>query len=349
MTAENLPTTRRRVLRGTALTGVGLLAGPVVGGARGQSDPNSDAVDLTEWLAKTDDADSVTDWRGMDAVTIQVGAAGNGGAFAFGPPVAQVDPGTTVTWAWTGKGGSHNVVDVDGAFGSDLHDAADATFEYVAGDEGVFRYECSPHSAMGMRGALVVSDVSVTLPEASGGDSGGSGGDGGTPTEDSSLGPMRDFDGWLDDTDNYRGVADERGQSEVTVEVGADGNGGAFAFEPAAVHVDPGTTVVWEWVSGDAAYDVVDETLGYASEQASTPGHTFATRFDGHGESRYDCTKYSDRGMRGVVVVGDGAEKRLTTRGNLAAVGAAGAAVTPLALGVRYHFQNVSEWRESDE
>ena len=341
MTGECYHTTRRRLLRGTAMAGVGLLTLPVVGRARGQTE----AVDLTEWLAKTDGAGSVTDWRGMDAVTIQVGAAGNGGAFAFGPPVARVDPGTTVTWTWTGEGSSHNVADADGAFASEFHDADDATFEYVAGDEGVYRYECSPHSPMGMRGALIVGDASVTLPEGSAGDGAG---EDSTPTDESTLGPMRDFDGWLDDTDNYRGVADERGRDEVTVRVGAEGNGGAFAFEPAAVRIDPGTTVVWEWVSGDAAYDVVDETLGYASEQASTPGHTFAMRFDGRGESRYDCTNHSDQGMRGVVVVGDGPQEHLTTQGTLAAVSVAGAAVTPLALGVRYHFENVSDGREGD-
>jgi halocyanin-like protein len=350
MQTEKFTATRRGILCGGAALGAGLLVGPLSGRASAQTGH----VDLTEWLAKTDDASTETDWRGMGAVTIEVGSQGNNGGFAFGPAVARVDPGTTVTWTWTGDGGSHNVVDIDGAFASEFYGEAGATFEWTASEVGVYRYECEPHSPMGMRGVLVVGDAQVTLPSgtpASGGAGGGAeNGDGADePTEEPALGPMLDFDGWLDGTDNYRGVADKRGQSEVTIQVGATGNGGDFAFEPAAVHVDPGTTVVWEWVSDAAAYDVVDQTLDYASETATLPGTTFAMQFDGDGESRYDCSAYGDQGMRGVVVVGAGAEQRLTTQGNVAAVGAVGAVVAPLALGVRYHFENVSDWREGDE
>lgn len=349
MTADSISTTRRGVLAGSAALGAGLLVGPLAGRASAQADAGP--VDLTEWLAKTDDASSVTDWRGMDAVTIKVGAAGNNGGFAFGPAVARVDPGTTVTWTWTGDGGSHNVVDVDGAFASEFYGDAGATFEWTASEAGVYRYECEPHSPMGMRGVLVVGDAQVTLPsDAPASDGSGDGtGDGEDPTEEPALGPMLDFDGWLDGTDNYRGVADKRGQSEVTIQVGAAGNGGEFAFEPAAVRVDPGTTVVWEWVSDAATYDVVDDSLGFASEKATLPGTTFAMQFDGDGESRYDCTEYSDQGMRGVVVVGAGATEQLTAQGNLAAAGVAAAVATPLALGVRYHFENVSDWQGGDE
>ncbi|WP_459862429.1 plastocyanin/azurin family copper-binding protein, partial [Haloplanus litoreus] len=52
----------------------------------------------------------VADATGQDEVTITVGAQGNGGAFAFGPPAVQIDPGTTVVWEWNGEGGQHNVV-----------------------------------------------------------------------------------------------------------------------------------------------------------------------------------------------------------------------------------------------
>lgn len=261
--------------------------------------------------------------------------------------MARVDPGTTVTWEWTGEGGSHNVADIDGAFASEFFSEAGATFEYVADAEGVYRYECEPHSPMGMRGVLVVGDAEVILPsdaEPSSEDPGREEA-GDAPAEEAELGPMRDFDGWLDGTDNYRGVADRRGESEVTIRVGAAGNGGAFAFDPAAVHVDPGTTVVWEWVSDAAAYDVVDEAIDFASDQVKATGHVFALQFDGDGESRYTCTKYGKQGMRGVVVVGDGPTQTLTTAGTVGAVGVAGVAVTPMALGLRYHFQNVSDGR----
>ncbi|TKX53002.1 halocyanin, partial [Halorubrum sp. SP3] len=50
---------------------------------------------------------SYTDARGQDEVTISVGAGSNG--LAFDPTLVWVDEGTTVTWEWTGAGGSHNV------------------------------------------------------------------------------------------------------------------------------------------------------------------------------------------------------------------------------------------------
>ncbi|WP_313693843.1 halocyanin domain-containing protein [Halorarum halobium] len=325
---------RRTVLVGAgAALGAGLLP-------RRASAAQEGPVDLTEWLSSTDNATRVVDERGRDAVTVAVGADGNGGALGFGPPVLRVDPGTEVTWEWTGNGGSHNVVASDGSFESEYHGEAGETFVRTPASAGVVRYACAPHRAMGMRGALVVGDVEVTLPGSS------TGSPAGTPTstpEPEQLGPMRSFDGWLDDTDNYRGVADRRGEDEVTVEVGASGNGGQFAFEPAAVHVDPGTVVRWEWVGTEGPYDVVDETLGYASEQGRGEGSVFAVEFGGDGLSKYECSAYGDRGMRGVVLVGEGPVGELTWRGVGAGVGVAGLIAAPVALGVRYHFENVTD------
>ena len=56
-----------------------------------------------------------------------------------------------------------------------------------------------------------------------------------------------EFTVWFEDVENFDGIVDRRGESPVTITVGAPGNGGDFAFKPAAVRVDPGTTVVWEW------------------------------------------------------------------------------------------------------
>lgn len=322
MTADEAPgpLTRRRLL---ATAGALALGGRAVGRATA-----ADGVDLTEWFAPTDGADAVVDATGRARVDVAVGARGNGGGFAFDPAVVRVDPGTTVVWTWTGEGGSHNVSATDGSFESAYHDATGETYQHTVESDGVIRYECAPHSAMGMRGAVVVGDVAVTL--------GGSAT--ATPAAPTSrTEPARTFDGWLDGTDNYSGVVDRTGAETVRVAVGADGNGEQFAFEPAAIHVDPGTTVVWEWVGTAGAYDVVDETLGYASEQVRGAGHEFALRFGDHGVSRYECTTYGDRGMRGAVVVGAGPQETLTWRG----VGAAGAVgvglAAPLAYGLRLH------------
>ena len=56
--------------------------------------------------------------------------------------------------------------------------------------------------------------------------------------------PGTDLTEWFADTSNATEGVDRRGRDEVTVTVGADANDGAWGFGPAAVRVDPGTTVV---------------------------------------------------------------------------------------------------------
>ena len=115
------------------------------------------------------------DARGQDEVTVQVGAQGNGGALAFSPAGIWIDPGTTVTWEWTGEGGEHNVATVDGPAGldSDLTAEAGFTYEYefTEDDAGITDYHCAPHDALDMKGSVAVGD-DVDTVEIGGGDGG---------------------------------------------------------------------------------------------------------------------------------------------------------------------------------
>ncbi|MFC6838124.1 halocyanin domain-containing protein [Halomarina ordinaria] len=315
-------TTRRRFLAATAgaMVAPGLLAGSATAQAGGA------AVDLAAWFANTEGVAEVTDARGQSRVEVTVGAAGNGGAFAFAPAAVRVDPGTTVVWTWTGDGGSHNVVAKDGAFESEYYQSSGDTFETTLDSTGVTRYACTPHESVGMRGAVVVGDVTVSL--------GGGGGGTDTPTR-----PDETYDGWLADTENYHELVDRRGESEVVVEVGAEGNGGPYAFDPPAMRIDPGTTVVWEWV-GDQLYDVTDADLGYHSEQVAGAGHRFAVAFDGDGVSRYECTEYGEEGMRGVLVVGEEDSRRISTLGYTLMGGGAVVLGAPFVYGLREHVRS---------
>ena len=112
-----------------------------------------------------------------------------------------------------------------------------------------------------------------------------------------------DFGGWFDDVENYDGVVDETGASEVTVNVGAQGNGGNFAFDPAAIRIDSGTTVVWEWTGQGSFHDVVAEDGSFESEQTDEEGHTFEHTFEESGTYEYACTPHKAMGMKGAVVV----------------------------------------------
>ena len=113
-------------------------------------------------------------------------------------------------------------------------------------------------------------------------------------------------DEYLSDADNYDEIVDETGSDTVTVAVGAEGNGGAFAFEPAAVQVDPGTTVEFEWTGEGGGHNVVHEEGAFESGQpVDTTGVEFEHTFEEEGVFLYYCTPHKSLGMKGAVVVGE--------------------------------------------
>jgi halocyanin-like protein len=116
-----------------------------------------------------------------------------------------------------------------------------------------------------------------------------------------------DFGGYLDGVDG--GYQDARGQSEVSVVVGAEGNGGNLAFGPAGLWVDPGTTVVWEWNGLGGGHNVKYEE-GPASDLDSGPavaeeGTTYEYTFEEGGITKYYCQPHQSLGMLGAVAVGE--------------------------------------------
>jgi len=124
-----------------------------------------------------------------------------------------------------------------------------------------------------------------------------------------SAAAQTDFGEWLSDVGNYDGtVADGTGRESVTVAVGAEGNGGAFAFSPPAVKVDPGTTVRWEWTGGGGQHNVVDDGGSFESDLVEEAGSTYDRTFEEEGVVRYYCTPHRGLGMKGVVVVGTDTE-----------------------------------------
>jgi serine/threonine-protein kinase len=105
--------------------------------------------------------EEMVDHTGEDSVTVEVGAGGQG--FAFNAPLINVDPGTEVTWEWTGEGGGHNVSpdgDTDFEdFGSDeIVDESGHTVESTFEETGAALYVCVPHRAQGMAGGIAVTE-----------------------------------------------------------------------------------------------------------------------------------------------------------------------------------------------
>jgi len=120
---------------------------------------------------------SYQDARGQSEVTVQVGAGDSG--LAFDATQLWVDPGTTITFEWTGNGGAHNVQTVEGGGPASL-DSGDPvgeegyTYEYEVTEEdaGITHYHCVPHTAVGMHAGLAVGGDVPTV-EAGGGGSNG--------------------------------------------------------------------------------------------------------------------------------------------------------------------------------
>jgi halocyanin-like protein len=290
---------RRTVLKAgvaaatTAAVGAGTPGSATASGAASTADAS-----LKSWLENVDNFDGIVDERGASEVTVTVGSQGNNGAFGFGPAVVRVDPGTTVVWEWTGKGGSHNVVEKDGSYESKMQGETGATFEQAFEAAGVSPYYCDPHKTMGMKGAVVVGDAEVEVP-ATGSDGESGGGD------ESASDADVDYDGWFDNVGNFDGTVDATGEDEVTIEVGVESDNGPYGFGPAAVNVDPGTTVVWEWTGKGGSHNVVATDGSYESDLVGDSGATFERTFEDETVSKYYCGPHKAMGMKGAVVVGD--------------------------------------------
>ncbi|ELZ80098.1 halocyanin precursor-like protein [Haloferax larsenii JCM 13917] len=285
---------RRNVLR---LLGCAALSGAAVTGSASTANAQSDGSDLDAWFENTSNYDGIVDKTGTSEVTVTVGSQANGGAFGFGPAAIRVDPGTKVVWEWTGEGGDHDVNAEDGSFSSDLVREEGHTFTHTFDSEGVYKYSCTPHTGIGMRGAVVVGDAASGASQAESDT---------TSDEDGSDGDSEgstDLDAWMENVSNYDGVVDKTGLSRVEVTVGSEANGGAFGFSPAAIRVTEGTTVVWRWSGSGGSHNVVDADDAFESKLVSDEGHTFEHTFDETGTFLYECSPHKTLGMKGAVVV----------------------------------------------
>jgi halocyanin-like protein len=133
-----------------ALAGATAVAGC---GAGGSGDGSGEDDGYGNWFDDVDNYDGELDRTGQEQTTVEVGVEDG---LAYGPAAIVVSPGTTVRWEWTGKGGGHNVVALDGPFESELTNEAGHTFEYTFSEPGLFPYYCTPHRDLGMKGGVRV-------------------------------------------------------------------------------------------------------------------------------------------------------------------------------------------------
>ncbi|WP_248908540.1 plastocyanin/azurin family copper-binding protein [Halocatena marina] len=126
---------------------------------------------------------------------------------------------------------------------------------------------------------------------AGGNSSGGEGGGG--------SGPI-DYGGYLDDAGGWSegGTADMTGNNQVTIKVGP---GGENVFDPVAVHVDPGTKIVWQWEG--PGHNVEAENGEFKSETKGSG--TFEYTAEEEKVIPYFCQPHKSMGMKGAIAVGN--------------------------------------------
>ncbi|UIP00850.1 plastocyanin/azurin family copper-binding protein [Halobaculum sp. CBA1158] len=115
-------------------------------------------------------------------------------------------------------------------------------------------------------------------------------------------GQQPDFGGYTDGAEGGS-YEDLRGESEVTIEVGA---GGGLAFTPTEAWIDTGTTVVFEWVS-DGHNVLFDDNPGDVSghEPLEDTDFSFEVTFESGGVYTYYCDPHRSLGMLGAIAVGE--------------------------------------------
>jgi halocyanin-like protein len=283
------------MLSTTALAGLGALTGCLGSGdlpavvASGDPDAaettaaDADARCLTDFLAGANGYDGHTTRYGPDAQpTITAGASptGTDAHDAFDPVVVRVVPGTTVSWLWTGYGGPHNVVALDGTFDSGSVVATSGEhFAYTFDDPGTYRYVSEADDDEGMRGVVEVAE-----PPS-----------GDYPTVDEWLASVEGYDGT---------IPDRRDAPSVTITVGSAAGPDAFDFAPPAVKVSPGTTVTWVWTGDGGPHNVAFEDSDVRLDSFEPePGVHFEHTFETTGVYRYACEPHESLGQRGAVVV----------------------------------------------
>ncbi|WP_276257402.1 halocyanin domain-containing protein [Haloglomus litoreum] len=140
-----------------------------------------------------------------------------------------------------------------------------------------------------------------------GGDGGSDGGDGGGGGGGTSLDVSSDARTRVDDfltaepaTSNYDGTI----AGGSTVDVGVEGNQGNYAFGPAAIAVETGTTVNWEWTGMGNQHNVVatgDSDFELDSGDPQTED-SYEFTFEEAGVALYECVPHKSLGMKGAVV-----------------------------------------------
>lgn len=121
--------------------------------------------------------------------------------------------------------------------------------------------------------------------------------------------PEERLDAFLSDNDarQYDGsVEDNTGEDEVTVAVGGGDEG--LAFDPPAIRIDTGTTIVWEWTGEGGGHNIAPEGEtdfdDFGDEEiVDSDDRTVEDTFEEEGVGLYLCEPHAGVEMYGGFVV----------------------------------------------
>jgi len=117
---------------------------------------------------------------------------------------------------------------------------------------------------------------------------------------------------------NVGSYQDARGQSEVTVSVGAGDQG--LAFDPTLLWVDTGTTITFEWTGNGGAHNVQNVEGPAALDSGDPVGeegatYEYETSEEDVGITHYHCVPHTAVGMHAGLAVGEDIETESTGGG----------------------------------
>ena len=156
-----------------------------------------------------------------------------------------------------------------------------------------------------MAAGATAATVAVAGCSGGGDDGGDDGGDGGGAPED----VPESVHTYLTDNEanGYdNSVEDLTGESSVTIMNGAGSNN--VAFDAAAIRIDSGTEVTWEWTGLGGAHNVVSRDQSdfeFANPEGliDEEGHTWSNTFEEAGNAVYHCEAHTAQGQHGAIIV----------------------------------------------
>ena len=187
-------------------------------------------------------------------------------SWGYKPKAVDIEVGTTVTWVNNGAQ-THTVTDDDGAFDSGDMEPGDK-FTFTFKKAGVYNYKCTPHPWM--EATVTVSEPGKAPPkeEPEEEDEGGSS----APPSPSNPDPSG---------------GSGSGPSTFDVNIVEGGSTDEWGYDPPALEVGVGDTVVWT-NTGAVAHTVTADDGSFDSGSIE-PGATWEYTFEEVGEFKYHC------------------------------------------------------------